>query len=135
MNWKTLVAIVALSPVVAMFAGVGMLAYQIGQVWDERHTDQLITGMVATCGLVLAAFLLLCGATILLFYFLAKRRGDQQREDAQWREWRQLPSQGRPPSWAAGPPQIEDKSIGAWESMGPNNYDTWDADTIEGGWE
>lgn len=103
-------------------------------MWDERHTDQLITGMVATCGLVLAAFLLLCGAVVLLLYLLARVR-ERQRERQEIAGWNALPAR-RPPAWAAGPPQLtDDTHIGAWESRGPSQYDTWDDDAIEGEWK
>lgn len=42
MNWKTLVAVIAVSPFVALLGGVGVLAYTVSQTWDARNTDALI---------------------------------------------------------------------------------------------
>jgi len=134
MSWKGFVAFIAMAPILALFAGIAVLAWQIGQVWDERHTDQLITGMVATCGLVLAAFLLLCVFIVAMFYFLARAR-ERQRERQEMAGWNALPGRRYAP-WAAGPPQLTDeRNVGAWESMGPSRYDTWDRDAIEGEWD
>jgi len=60
----------------------------------------------------------MCG---LVFYSLAKRRREQQEAAT---EWNAIPTR-RHPAWAAGPPQLtDDRSVGAWESMGPHAYDT-----------
>ena len=48
--WKTMMAALVAIPVLALFGGFGFLAYTIGQHWDARSTDSLITGLVATCG-------------------------------------------------------------------------------------
>ena len=50
MNWKTILVGLIAIPVLALFGGIGFLAYTIGQHWDARSTDSLITGLVATCG-------------------------------------------------------------------------------------
>lgn len=50
MKWQTIVTAIIAMPLLALFGGVGFLAYQIGQTWDARSTDSLITGLVATCG-------------------------------------------------------------------------------------
>ncbi len=48
--WKTLMAVLVAIPVLALFGGIGFLAYTIGQHWDARSTDSLVVGLVATCG-------------------------------------------------------------------------------------
>jgi hypothetical protein len=122
MNWKSLVATVFMVPVLAVFAGISILAWQIGGQWDERHTDQLITGIVATCGLVLAVFLLIAGLVVLALFLLARHRSQREAE-----QWTALPAQpARRPGWAAGPPQLTDSGdMGSWEAL-PDGYDTWD---------
>lgn len=50
MNWKTILVGLIAIPVLALFGGIGFLAYTIGQHWDARSTDSLVVGLVATCG-------------------------------------------------------------------------------------
>lgn len=137
MNWKSLLTLVLLVPVLAIFAGIGFLAYQIGQSWDARSTDALISGLVATCGggaVVMGTLLaILIGIPIAIRMFNEAGRARQHWEAPPPRQWRELP--GHSPRWAAGPPRLEDQSSGAWESLGPTYYDMWDRDTEERQWE
>lgn len=50
MKWQLIVVGLVALPVLALFGGLGFLAYQIGQTWDARATTALIAGLVATCG-------------------------------------------------------------------------------------
>lgn len=135
MKWQTILALLVAAPVLALFGGVGFLAYQIGQSWDQRSTDSLIAGLVATCGggaVVIGVLLaLIVGVPFALRFF---ERSGQAR-----REWhtpapRVVPSgPALPPSgWDAPPPLLEDKGQGAWASRGAAGYDLWDeADVVE----
>lgn len=137
MNWKALLTLVLLVPVLAIFTGIGFLAYQIGQNWDARSTDALISGLVATCGggaLVMGVLLaILIGIPIAIRMFGEAGWARRSWDTPPPRQWRELPAPS--PSWAAGPPRLEDQRTGAWESMGPSRYDMWDNDTEENHWE
>ena len=49
MTWKGFLAAVFAVPALIAFGGFGILAYQIGQTWDARATDSLISGLIAVC--------------------------------------------------------------------------------------
>ena len=129
MKWQTIVALLVAVPVLALFGGIGFLAYEIGQSWDQRSTDSLIAGLVATCGggAVVIGVLLSLIVGIPFAVRLYERTGQARRE------WdapapRVLPSRPAlpPPAWDAAPPLIEEKAHGAWESRGAAGYDLWD---------
>jgi hypothetical protein len=123
MNWKSVVATVFMVPVLALFVGVSILAWQIGAQWDARHTTQLVNGVSTICGLTLAVLLLAAVAFTVLLTVWARHR--KQREAAAWGA---LPAKPAPrwPGWAASPPQLADKEhLGSWEAL-PDGYDVWD---------
>lgn len=135
MNWKSILTLVLIVPVLALFTGAGFLAYQVGQTWDARTTDTLISGLVATCGggaVIIGVLLsILIGVPVAIRMFGEAGWSRRAWDGPGGRQWKQLPGPGAP-GWAAEPPQLEDKNLGAWESM-PNAYDTWDP--IKGEWE
>ena len=66
---KRIFAVVVSAPILALFVGIGTLAFSIAGTWDERNTDVLISNITMVCGmsgLVLA--LLLAAFVCLLFY-------------------------------------------------------------------
>ncbi len=121
MKWQTIIALLVAAPVLALLGGAGFLAYQVGQTWDARSTDSLISGLVVSCatdGLVISILLaLIVGIPLAL---RAYERGGQARQA--WPEYRALPP-GRP-TWAEQPPMLEDKSAGSWQTTG-QGYDLW----------
>lgn len=124
MKWQSILAILVAAPVLALLGGVGVLAYQIGQTWDTRATDSLITGLAVSCGggaVVLAILLaLIVGVPLAL---RAYERGGMARQ-AWPDQYRALPPAG-PPSWAEQAPMLTDKTMGSWQSTG-QAYDLWD---------
>lgn len=137
MNWKFFATVVVFTPILALFGGIGALAWNISQSWDARNTDTLISGLVASCGMggiVMAGLL----AAIIGIPF-AMRLMDRWRESegyVQGPAWRQLPhQQNRLPDWMEQPPMIEAKRQGAWQSQGPGQYDLWDdEEQADTGW-
>lgn len=127
LNWKTLVAAVALAPFAALFIGAGFLFYHVGQTWDARATDALIAGLVATCGGgaviigVLLAFIIGIPFAIRMFgeSGYAARRG--------WGEQMTYPHLPMPrsSSWHQPPPLLEDKQRGSWQTLN-QGYDVWE---------
>ena len=86
MKWQTLIVGLLALPVLALFGGIGFLAYQVGQTWDARSTDSLITGLVATCGggMVVIGILLALIIGIPFAIRLFSEAGYSQRP---WREF------------------------------------------------
>jgi len=106
--WKTLIAALVAIPVLALFGGIGFLAYTIGQHWDARSTDSLITGLVAACGggaVVIGLLLaLIVGVPLALRSYSEAGRAR--------REWHELP----PPSYG----HDERNAIAAaWQRLPP----------------
>jgi hypothetical protein len=85
MKWQTIVAGLVALPVLALFGGMGFLAYQVGQTWDARSTDSLIAGLVATCGggVVVIGLLL---ALIIGIPFAIRMFGEAGYSQRAWRE-------------------------------------------------
>jgi len=129
--WKNLLAAVALTPVAAIFLGVGVLAYNVSQTWDSRNTDALISGLVASCsmgGIVISGIL----AAIVGIPF-AMRLMDR------WREADRLAAapprymlDGSRAQWhEPTPPRLVDRQAGSWQTQGPAVYDLWEDDPVE----
>jgi len=130
MTWKGFAAAVLLAPVLALFAGVGALSWQIGQAWDVRATESLISAGAMVC---LGSVALIGLSVAVPFAVLFAVRGFQGRQDQREidlprTQYRALPGGHVMPGWAQQPPQLEDKSQGDWQSMGPGAYDLWDAE-------
>jgi hypothetical protein len=128
MNWKLILAIVAVAPFVAFLGGLGFLFMQIGETWDARSTDSLIAGLVATCGGGAVIIGLLLAIIIGVPFAIRMFREAGMSE----RAWGQIPPPGYPllphrstPGWMQQPPRLEDKSMGSWNTVG-NTYDVWD---------
>lgn len=119
MKWQLIIVGVIALPILALFGGIGFLAYQIGENWDARTTDTLIAGMVATCsgGAVVAAMLL---ALFIGIPFAIRMFGEAGASRRAWREagapapfeppvgrrptmidgnWQSLPAQPATPPW------------------------------------
>lgn len=134
MRWlQALGAIVVAAPVLALFGGAGVLAWRIGQTWDQRNSDALITAMVSICagGTIIIGILLalIVGVPLALRAYESggyARRAWPAETPAQWR---QLPG-NRPPAWAEQPPMLTDNRQGAWQSGGAAAYDLWDDDQL-----
>jgi hypothetical protein len=121
MKWQTIVVGIIAVPILALFGGIGFLAYQVGQTWDARSTDALVAGVVATCGggaVVIGVLLSL----IVGIPFAIRMFGEAGYSQRGWREpsptlpfpastghhrppsaidttWRQLPVQPQTPPW------------------------------------
>ncbi|MBV7326715.1 hypothetical protein KFU94_00355 [Chloroflexi bacterium TSY] len=143
---KKIFAMIVAAPVLALFAGAGVLAWNISRTWDARNTDALISGMIAACsmgGIVVAGIL-----AAIVGIPLAMRLIDQWQQGERFKgtagAWNALP----PPSNQVRtnetipkqldyreprPPTIEMREEGgSWQSAGPGAYDLWeDADSTD----
>lgn len=143
MKWQILVVGLVALPVLALFGGIGFLAYQIGQTWDARSTDSLIAGLVATCGggVVVIGILL---ALIVGIPFAIRMFGEAGYSQRAWRDlpppallpfpdrtqrpidttWQSLPTPTAAPPWSMTgggnigllPPPNQDKRFGLTET-------------------
>jgi len=133
--WKAILVGLVAAPVLALFMGVGVVAMAIGDTWDARSTDSLITGLVATCGggaVIIGVLLaLIVGVPLAL---RAYERGGIARQA--WPEQQYLPpSVSRQQPWQQQPPMLTDKQQGQWLSQGSQQYDLWDGQqAAEGEW-
>jgi hypothetical protein len=126
---KGLITGLVAAPVLALFVGVGVLAWRIGDTWDQRNTDSLVTALAATCagGAIIVGLLLALIVGVPLALRAYENGGYARRA---WpaetpAQWRQLPG-SRPPAWAEQPPMLTDKQGGQWQSAGMGQYDLWE---------
>jgi len=126
---KKIFAFVIVIPVLALFGGIGVLAYHIAGTWDERNTDVLITGVITACGIGgLVVALALATFVGLVFY----ARWQQDRSWGAAPTWRSspklLPPVDQPPPWLDRPsalPQPQEPK-GRLYSAGPSAYEDLD---------
>jgi len=132
--WKTLLAVAALTPVAALFIGVGFLAKAIGDNWDRATTASLVTGLVAVCGggfVVISLILaLIVGIPLATRFFfeagVARRAFDASGPVIDGRAL----TAGRP--WREEqPPQLADRQSGSWQTSGPGAYRLWEEEPVE----
>lgn len=142
---KNIFAVVIAAPILALFAGIGVLAFRVAGKWDERNTDVLISNITLVCsigGLILA--LLLAAFVGLVFY-------SRWQRDKHWDEppfLRYAPPKRisspmhQQPSWMEMPPALPDsrESKGHLYSAGPGVYEDLDqslfgdSNTIDSDW-
>lgn len=119
--WKSLIAALVAIPVLALFGGIGFLAYTIGQHWDARSTDSLIVGLVATCGggaVIIGVLLaLIVGVPLALRSYSEAGRAR--------REWPELP----PPAQAGRDPYGREAIEAEWQRLPqpPSQVPPWGA--------
>ena len=127
---KGILAAIMAVPVLALFLGVGLLAWRIGDTWSEAMTASLVMGLVTVCGggLVVVALLvsLIVGVPMATRFFfeagVARRAFDaapppRYLDVKPWQEPR--------------PPQLTDRQSGDWQSSGPAAYHLWEEDPVE----
>ena len=147
MNWKSIVALMVAAPILALFGGAGLLAWQVGATWTEATTASLITGMVTVCGggaVVVALILsLIVGIPMATRYFAEqgvarKAWGDGHAPQPQppmyvyptehGARYPALPALRQQPGWReAQPPAVQvDAPGGSWSVADGAAYDLWD---------
>ena len=116
---KTLTYIAA-APVLALFGGIGLLAWNIGQTWTQSDTQAVITATATICAGGMVVFALL--AALIVGVPLAIRaygEGGQAR-----RTWVDMPDRGRvidAPQWRELPPAAD--PVPPWQVTGGGNVD------------
>jgi len=125
---KTILTGLVAAPVLAMFLGVGVLAMRIGDTWDQRNTDALVTAVASICagGSVVIGVLLalIVGVPLALRAYAGGGLARRAWPEPPAAQWRALPP-GQQPTWAEQPPMLTDKQQGQWLSQG-EQYDLWE---------
>lgn len=121
--WKMFAVVVASTPFLIVFIGVGVLAMNISSTWDSRNTDALISGLVASCsmgGVIVGGLLALLIGIPMAIRIMREANPPYASPHVQTRVERSLP-----PVWMQEPPRIEvnTKDQGAWDSPGVHVYD------------
>lgn len=115
--------------VLALFGGVGVLAYKIGETWTEANTQSLITSVAMVCGggavLVAVLVAMVLGVPMAIRYFGEAGRARQTWDPMPPPMPRRVPQLD---GYTSGPPLLTAQrgEGGTWQSMGPGQYDTWD---------
>jgi MFS superfamily sulfate permease-like transporter len=103
MTWKEILAIPVALVGLAFLLGVGALAWNIGDTWQARNTDILITGLVTACGGGMVIMGVLLGVVIGVPFMLRMMRESATMRPDYWPpaqtidgQWRQLPGDAQP---------------------------------------
>lgn len=116
-SMKKIFAVVIVTPILALFTGIGVLAFNIADTWDTRNTDVLISGLVTACGIGGVVVALVLGAFVALAFYARWQR------DKEWSPPSRVLPKNQVPNWDAPPPlQLEDKK-GYLHSTGPAGYE------------
>lgn len=112
----------------AIFIGIGVLAWRIGETWTEATTQSMVTALATVCGGGAVVFALLValivGIPMATRYFAETGRAR--------REWDYMPPPPRRvpqlDGYASGPPMLtaQKNDVGTWQSGGVGNYDLWE---------
>ena len=135
---KRIFAIVVAAPILALFVGIGTLAFSIAGTWDERNTDVLISNITMVCGLAgLILALLLAAFVGLVFYSRWQRdHGWSDQGSLGGARVRRLPQpQEQAPAWMEQPPLLsaEESPKGRLYTAGPNSYEDLDTSLFDDG--
>ena len=103
MTWREILAIPVALIGLAFLLGVGALAWNVGETWQPRNTDILITGIVTACGGGMVIMGVLLGVVIGVPFMLRMMRESAAVRPDYWPpaptidgQWRQLPGDAQP---------------------------------------
>ena len=133
---KKIFSVVIAAPILALFVGIGVLALRIGDHWDERNTDVLISNLTMICGIGGLAISLALAAFVGLVFYARWQRDKHWDEPPGWRgsSPKRLPYSGMPqPPWMDMPPQLPDmqEPKGRLYTSGPSAYEDLDRSLFE----
>lgn len=128
---KKIFSLVIAAPILALFVGIGVLAFRIGDHWDERNTDVLISNVTMICGIGGLAISLALAAFVGLVFYARWQRDKSWDEPSGWRgsSPKRLPHPSTlQPPWMDVPPQLPDmqEPKGRLYTSGPGTYEDLD---------
>lgn len=136
---KKILSLVVAAPILALFGGIGVLAYRIAGKWDERNTDVLISNITMVCGIGGLVLALALAAFVGLVFYARWQRDKHWDEPPMWRgssNRQRLPYPGpQQPPWLDMPPQLTDaqEPKGRLYSAGPRAYEDLDRALFDDG--
>ena len=98
---RDIIALIVAVPLLALFLGVGFLAYSVGSTWTPADTQALITAVATICagGMVIIGMLL---AIIIGIPFAIRTYGESGRAHREWKPMMEPPQVVNPPA----PPEL-----------------------------
>jgi len=143
---KKIFSLVVATPILALFVGIGVLAFRIGDSWDERNTDVFISNMTMICGIGGLALALALAAFVGLVFYARWQRDKHWDEPPMWRPSpsRRLSASGpQQAPWLDMPPALSDTQApkGRLYTSGPGMYEDLDqslfgdSQTIDSEWD
>lgn len=120
---KKIITLIAIVPVLALFGGVGILAWRISDSWSEATTQSLVTGLTVMCGggALVFAILLACIIGIPLAIRAYGEAGTRQRV---WRDGQVALPETR--QWQPSyPPRRQPPMIDVEQNHLPANPSSW----------
>ena len=120
---KGLLVVLVGVPCMALFVGAGALAWRIGDTWDQRNTDSMVTAMASICagGAIVIGVMLALIVGVPLALRTYSQGGHAQRS---WQQYDRYP-QYLPPQQQH--PQLVDSqhdADGAFD-VSDRHYDFW----------
>lgn len=120
-------------PCMALFVGAGALAWRIGDTWDQRNTDSMVTAMASICagGAIVIGVMLALIVGVPLALRTYSQGGQAQRS---WQQYDRYP-QYLPPQ----PPQhlqlVDSQHDDGEFDVSERRYDFWsEAEPSDRGW-
>lgn len=135
---KKIFALVIVTPILALFGGIGVLAFHVADSWDERNTDVLISNVTVACGIGGLVLALVLSAFVGLVFYARWQRDRHWDEPPGWRiSQGRLPAPRPPyqlPVWMDGPPPLPEiqEPKGRLYSLGPRSYEDLDNSLFRG---
>lgn len=136
---KQILTLVIVAPILALFGGIGVLAFSVANKWDERNTDVLISNVTVACGIGGIVIALVLSAFIGLTFYARWQRDRYWSEPPGGRLGQHRlpgpPTIQHPPAWLDTPPLLPDNQEpkGRLYSLGPRAYEDLDQSLFSGG--
>ena len=134
---KGLLVVLVGVPCMALFVGAGALAWRIGDTWDQRNTDSMVTAMASICagGAIVIGVMLALIVGVPLALRTYSQGGQAQRS---WQQYDRYP-QYLPPQHPQHPQHLQlvdsqHDADGAFD-VSDRRYDFWsEAEDTDRGW-
>lgn len=101
MTWRELLALPFVLVALAFLVAVGALAWRIGDTWEPRNTDILITGLVTSCAGGMVVIGMVLGVVVGIPFMIRMLRESEPRAPLMQPRtiegsWKELPGDATP---------------------------------------